>query len=212
MSKIKPWWWVIGAIVIALFVGGRLLGSSAAVGKNIQAAVTLADPNALPGLLTGDAPWPSNTADLSQRLSAIGFPALSMEGVALHIHQHIDIFIDGTQVTVPAGIGINEAPVFFSPIHVHDTTGVVHVESPVVATFTLGEFFDVWGVKFTQDCIGGYCTGGGKTLQVYSDGTFVAGDPRQLPLHAHQEIVVAFGTPGELPNPIPSSYAFAPGL
>jgi len=37
------------------------------------------------------------------------------------------------------------------------------------------------------------------------------GDPRTIELKDHEEIVVTFGTSEELPNPIPSSYAFPPG-
>jgi len=33
-----------------------------------------------------------------------------------------------------------------------------------------------------------------------------------MDLDAHQEIVVAVGTPAQLPSPIPSSYAFPAGL
>jgi enterochelin esterase-like enzyme len=29
-----------------------------------------------------------------------------------------------------------------------------------VRTYTLGEFFDVWGVRLTRSCLGGYCAGG----------------------------------------------------
>src|SRR5205823_14298698 len=47
-------------------------------------------------------------------------------------------------VTIPANMGISSAPKFISPLHTHDATGVVHVESPTIETFTLGQFFDVW--------------------------------------------------------------------
>ena len=78
----------------------------------------------------------------------MGLPALTAEGEALHTHQHIDIYVDGQPVVVPAYIGINATEGFLSPIHTHDSTGIIHVESPTVRDFTLGEFFDVWGVRF----------------------------------------------------------------
>ena len=113
----------------------------------------------------------------------------------------------GRRVTVPAGIGIGiqGLQVFFSPLHTHDSTGVVHVESPVVKTFTLGQFLAVWGVRFTPRCLGGYCVRGANGIRVYSDGKPVSGDPRALPLK-RQEILIAYGTKAELPKPIPSSY------
>jgi hypothetical protein len=171
------------------------------------------DPTILPGILTGPAPWPANTKDLEARLSAIGLPALSAEGTELHIHQHLDLYVNGTKQVVPAEIGIITSPqVVFSPLHTHDTSGIVHVESPTIRSFTLGEFFDVWGVRFTPTCIGGYCAQGDRTLRVYVDGQLATGDPTTLELFAHEEIVVTYGTEAELPDPIPSSYTFPPGL
>jgi hypothetical protein len=171
------------------------------------------DPTTLPGILTGPAPWPANTKDMEARLSAIGLPALSAEGTELHIHQHLDLYVNGTKQVVPAEIGIITNPqVVFSPLHTHDTNGIIHVESPTVRSFTLGDFFDVWGVRFTPTCIGGYCTQGDRTLRVYVDGQLATGDPTTLELFAHEEIVVTYGTKAELPDPIPSSYTFPPGL
>ena len=166
----------------------------------------------LPGLQSGPAPWSADTADLAARLKAIGLPPLSpFEGTAVHIHQHLDLYVDGRRVPVPALIGIDPA-VGYAPLHVHDTSGVIHVESPTVRSYTLGQFFAVWGVRFTPTCLGGYCASGDRQLRVYVDGAAVHGDPTALTLEPHQEIVVAFGTAAQLPSPIPSSYAFAPGL
>jgi hypothetical protein len=163
-------------------------------------------PASLPGLLTGPAPWPANVGDLRARLDALGLPALSAEGTALHIHQHLDVYVDGRRVVVPAGVGINFAEQFISPLHTHDTSGIVHVESPTIRTFTLGEFFAVWGVRLTPSCVGGYCA---KPLHVYIGGKPYTGDARLVVLQPHEEIVLAYGTP---PTRIPASYAFPPGL
>jgi len=166
---------------------------------------------ALPGLQTGEAPWEVQISNLRARLKAINLPALHEEGNALHIHQHLDIFVDGKPVTVPKDIGINFDERFISPLHTHDRTGVIHVESDKVQDFTLGQFFDVWGVRFTQNCIGGYCAKGNEKLRVYSNGKPVSGDPRRLVLTSHQEIAVVYG-PEKPSIPIPSSYKFDAGL
>jgi hypothetical protein len=171
------------------------------------------DPATLADVLSGPAPWPANTDKLKARLSALGLPALSAEGTTLHIHQHLDLYVNGTKQVVPAQIGIITSPqVVFSPLHTHDTSGIIHVESPTVRSFTLGEFFDVWGVRFTPTCVGGYCNQGDKTLRVYVDGQLATGNPTWLKLFAHEEIVVTYGTQAQLPDPIPSSYTFPPGL
>ena len=188
------------AVAVALAGGGGSSSASTAV------------PATLPGELTSPAPWPRNADMLRARLSALNLPALGSEGTAVHIHQHLDVFVAGARVTVPAGIGIDPAETFISPLHTHDTSGVIHVESPTVRNFTLGEFFGVWGVRVRNGCLGGYCAGHGKELRVYVDGHLVAGDPAQIVLAAHQEIAVVFGTAQQVPRPVPAHYAFAPGL
>jgi hypothetical protein len=166
----------------------------------------------LPGLETGPAPWPANTAQLRARLGALGLPALVREGTVLHLHQHLDVYVHGRAVPVPAGIGIAADQGIISPLHTHDASGVVHVESPSARSFTLGQLFGVWGVRLTRRCLGGYCAAGADRLRVYVDGRRVTSDPRLLPLAPHAEIVVAFGTPRQLPRPLPSRFAFAAGL
>ena len=167
----------------------------------------------LPGIQTGDAPWTAELDHLRERLSAIDLPTLSAEGTALHIHQHLDIFIDGKPVIIPALIGINNTQQFISSIHVHDTTGIIHVESPIVTAFTLGQFFNVWGVSLSTTTIGGYSANGDKKLQFFVNGVLqpATQNPRDMILSPHEEIVIAYGTQNELPNPIPSSYVFPPG-
>jgi len=172
------------------------------------------DPSLLSGIQDGNVPWPSvnDAANLRARLLAIGLPALGAEGQVLHIHQHLEMFVGGRPVVVPADIGIPTDGSFISPIHTHDTTGIIHVESPTKRNFTLGEFFDVWGVKLTPTCVGGYCDSGDATLVAYVNGNEVAGDPGRIVLRSHDEIVLTYGTPSQLPNPIPSSFTFPAGL
>jgi hypothetical protein len=198
----------IAAVLAAVLVAGIGGLAVSAANRDRQPATS---PGPLAGLQTGPAPWGANTADLAERLRAIGIPALSpMEGTAVHIHQHLDLYVDGRKILVPAGIGIDPA-VGYAPLHTHDPSGVIHVESPTVRTYTLGEFFAVWGVRITPSCLGGYCAGGGRQLRLFVDGRADRGDPTTLALAPHQELVVAFGTAAQLPSPIPSTYQFPPG-
>ncbi len=88
----------------------------------------------------------------------------------------------------------------------------MHVESPTLQDFTLGQFFDIWGVRFTTECIGSYCANTDNALNVFVNGDEFTGDPRSLVLKAHQEIVVTYGSAKELPTSIPSTYSFEAGL
>lgn len=198
--------WLVGIVIVLISL------SIWSYYYSRESVTVFNDPKVLPGIQTNEAPWPAEISKLRARLNAIDLPALTAEGSALHIHQHLDLFIDGKQVPIPENIGVNEAGGFISDIHTHDGTGVIHVESPTIQTFTLGQFFDIWGVQFTNQSIGGYIAKEDKILKVFVNGVQYTGDLRQLALDAHQEIFVAYGTDQELPSPIPVSYEFTKGL
>jgi hypothetical protein len=154
--------------------------------------------------------WPA-PADASAQVKAAGLPMLGQEGQVLHIHTHLDVFVDGKAVTVPAEIGIDELRQQISPLHTHDTSGVVHIESPVKKDFTLGEFMTEWNVPISAHSLGTLKTGGGKTLRVYVDGKEYGGDPAALKLVAHDEIAIVYGSPANKVR-VPASYNWPEGL
>jgi hypothetical protein len=146
-----------------------------------------------------------------------GITADDAEQLAFHIHAHLQIYVDGRLRAVPAGIGVvpplqvertAEGP-FVSGgagiywLHTHDGSGVVHIESPVVRTFTLGELFDLWGQPLGPDQVGP--ARGPVTALV--DGRTAGGDPRAVPLTAHAVVQLDVGTVVGF-----SSYVFPPGL
>ncbi|UWE08033.1 hypothetical protein [Actinacidiphila bryophytorum] len=154
--------------------------------------------------------WPA-PADASAQVKAAGLPMLGQEGQVLHIHSHLDVFVDGKAVTVPAEIGIDVAKQQISPLHTHDTSGVVHIESPVQADFTLGQFMTEWNVPIGNDVLGTFKTGGGKELHVYVNGKEQTGDPAKIKLGAHDEIAVVYGAPADKVQ-VPSTYSWPEGL
>lgn len=152
-------------------------------------------------------PWPA-PADATAAVHAAGLPMLGAEGTVLHIHSHLDVLDDGRPVQVPALVGIDENRGTISPLHTHDTTGVIHIESPTQRTFTLGEFFREWGVSLSSDNIGALHAGNGKTVRAYVNGVPRQGDPASITLGAHDEIVVAYGSQHA---DVPSKYDFPDG-
>jgi hypothetical protein len=195
---------LLSAIVALSGCGGG--DKSTSSDPTTTTAVPRPDASALPGAQTGPPPWNPGTDQLQERLQALGLPALPAEGTVVHIHQHLDLYVDGKHLTVPAGIGIGQT--FISPLHTHDVSGILHVESDRPRTFTLGLFFGVWGVPLSSAQIGGLEAGGGKQLRVWVNGKPFAGDPGTIELAARQEIVLAYG---RTPKPLPSGYAFQPG-
>jgi hypothetical protein len=186
------------------------------VNNNSQTSTPKAQPGQLTGLSKGPPPWPVEINGLYQRLQAIGLPPQAVEGQGLHSDQHLDIYVDGQPVQIPQSIGIppgykadpGTTPTdFISILHTHDTSGIVHVEAPSVTQYTLGEFFDVWGVRFTPQCLGNLCETKNKKIEVFVNGKLQTGDPTKVAFSLEplsQEIVLTYGTKAELPNPIPS--------
>jgi hypothetical protein len=203
-----PWLYAaLGAAVAGLVAAGViafvLLRDDGGGGGKTKTTAT--NYNALPGIRKTKAPWPPEYEFLADRLLPLGLQTLSQEGVATHIHAHLDIFVDGKAVTVPALIGINPGANYLTELHTHDTRGVIHVESPKKNDeFTLGQFVAEWSVFLDSRCIGAYCNG----LKWYVDGKPQTGNPAGLVLKPHQEIAIVVGKP---PAKIPSSYKFAAG-
>jgi hypothetical protein len=190
---------VIAAIVAAVVVvsGGGSDASTPKVPQN----------NQLVGLQVGAAPWNPALDTLPDRLEPLGLNDLTTEGQVIHIHQHLDIFVNGKHEPVPANIGIYDGQ-FLTELHTHDASGIMHVESPTKREFDLGQFFGVWGVRLNSECVGGYCRQV-TPWTVYVNGRPYSGDPAALVLKPHQEIAFVIGTP---PKKIPSSYKFPPGV
>jgi hypothetical protein len=164
------------------------------------------DFSALPFLQTGPPPWKSASDSLPGRMPFLGLSALSQEELAFHIHQHLDLYLNGKRVVLPAGIGIaaNSSSPFITEVHTHDTSGIIHVESATKRDFTLGQLFGEWGVRLTANCLGRYCMG----VHWWVNGKPQVGNPATLVLRSHQEIVIAAGKP---PSSIPTSYSFPAG-
>jgi hypothetical protein len=200
---------VVGVIAIAAAVGLFVLlgGNGTDQGPQSSAVTSLPSPDTLPGIMKSQ-PWPNNTNDLPGRLAALDLPDLSDTAGALHHHIELYIYVDGDPVVVPANIGLSNQAA--SPLHTHDDTGLVHVESadpnfkPV-----LGQFMDVWGVYFTGTCLGDQCNEGNKQLRVYLNGQQYVGDPTLMPLTDLTAVVITFGTDAQLPDPMPSSFPTA---
>lgn len=133
-------------------------------------------------------PWAA-PADTEARIRAAGLEPLPGESFVMHIHSQLNVFYNGQPVEVPANIGIDPKGAFISAVHSHAASGVIHVESPVLRDFTLGQFFTEWGVPLDG-------------AKVYVGGQPVT-ETSGLVLKDNQVIAVVFGTP---PATIPATY------
>lgn len=193
---------VLAVVVVVVAVGG--LVAALALGRSSGAATEAQGRTSAP-------PWAA-PQDVTARVKAAGLSMLTAEGEALHIHEHLTITVDGRAVQVPAGIGIDEAAQRLSAIHTHDTSGIVHVESPVVKTFRLGQVFTEWDVRLAKGQVGGYRDGDGRTrVSLFVDRAPYTGDPTRLALGAKQDIDFVITTDGSTPKAPTTAYAFPAG-
>ena len=158
--------------------------------------------------LSQSSAWRPNSNNLPELMVALNLPYA--DPPQLHHHAHLDLYVSGHKFVVPPNIGLSAQVEV--PVHTHDEAGILHVET-VDKNFkpTLGLFFDVWGVAFTADSIGGYTSDANHQLSVYVNGKLYQGDPRDIPLNQHDEIVIVFGSESQQPSPIPSAYEFSNG-
>jgi hypothetical protein len=197
-------------------------------GGSSNSASSSTSPTAAPPHLAinaGPAPWP-RPENAIQWVAAAGLPAFKSEQLFYHVHAHLDVYLDGKSVVVPAGLGIGGDPKAqvgtengqqvaglsgtcskpcISPLHTHDETGVLHVENDKERQINLGQLFTEWGVRFNPDCAGGYCAPD-KPYKVYVNGQQFSGDASTVVLKNLEEIAVVIGTPPTtIPNAFPTS-------
>jgi hypothetical protein len=202
-----PWFYAAAgggavAVIAAIVLGVVLLHNN---GGGTKSQANVAGYNKLPGIRRTKAPWPPDYEFLADRLLPLGLQTLGQEGTATHYHSHLDLYVNGKHVTVPALIGINQGAGYFTELHTHDTRGVIHVESTKSNDhFSLGQFVAEWGVFLNSRCIGAYCNG----LKWYLNGKQQTGNPQKYVLQSHDEIAIVVGKP---PAKIPSSYKFLQG-
>jgi hypothetical protein len=204
-----PWFYAAagaGAVaVIAAVVIGVILLRDSGGSDSAKTTTPVSQYNSLPGIRKTKAPWPPEYEFLADRLLPLGLSTLPQEAVATHYHSHLDIFVDGKRVAVPAGVGINQGAGYITELHSHDTRGVIHIESPKENDhFSLGQFVAEWGVFLNGRCIGAYCDG----LKWYLNGKLQTGNPQSYTLQSHDEIAIVVGKP---PAKIPSSFKFLGG-
>jgi hypothetical protein len=209
---------VIAAAAIAVGVTLAVSGgsSSASASKPLSALGTLQPAPAAGPLGPESVPIPAapplaGTTSAATGAAVNGIGCQTSEQTLFHIHAHLTIFVNGAARQVPAAIGIPgavaqqtkagpfiDSGTCFYWLHTHAADGIVHIESPVQRTFTLGQFFDEWGQPLRPDVAGP--AHGHVTALV--NGKVFEGNPRNVPLTAHAQIQLEVGTPLVAPESI----------
>lgn len=88
--------------------------------------------------------------------------------IIMHTHSSLNVTVNGDFLLVPNGVGINSTlwndhsldkfgterkittfgmiTPAMSPLHTHDSSGLIHVESTEYRNYTLGDFLNIWGL------------------------------------------------------------------
>lgn len=147
-AKGLPWGYIIPAIIVIAVVVGAVYFTTR---SGVDTTVTTLAP--------GDFHFP--------------FSCLATSSTFLHIHPWLQIFINNQPVTIPGAIGIQNPVVegtapdgsnvyggggsnsCFEPVHTHDDSGVIHIESPTDTNYTLGNFFQIWAATYAYAIVNG---------------------------------------------------------
>ncbi|MFL6310008.1 MAG: hypothetical protein ACJ70T_08430, partial [Nitrososphaera sp.] len=92
------------------------------------------------------------TDTTNENLEIDGVECVRAEQFAFHIHTKFNITFDNKSYPVPAGIGIIPDNCIYW-LHTHDNSGIVHIESPINKTFTLGQFLQIWNRFNSSDTV-----------------------------------------------------------
>jgi len=149
-----------------------------------------------PGLASAATTTPGGAVD--------GIKCAPIEQLVYHIHAHLQVYVAGHPRSLPAAIGLS-GPVaqqtaygpFYGAqrcyywLHTHATDGVIHIESPSVRVYTLGNFFDEWRQPLSRTQVAG---AKGK-VTAFLNGKPWTQDPRAIPLRPHASIQLDVGEP-----------------
>jgi hypothetical protein len=196
-----PWFGLggVAVVLVALLATGSLSGNAAAPDGSGSPGPATGSPAATDGLPGATATFdPVGTAPIGEvRCDPI-------EGAVSHIHAHLALRWDGTEFPIPPDVGIRGSCLYW--LHTHASAGILHVEAPVRQTFTLGDFFAVWGLPLDGTHVADRVVGAGEQVFAFVDGEAFGGDPAEILLADLEAIELQVGT-----SPlIPLGYTFPP--
>jgi hypothetical protein len=195
----------------AVLVVAAIVGITLAVVNSGNGSAPAAGPLGPEGVPVPAAPPLAGVSASATGQPVDGINCQTSEQTLFHIHAHLTVFVNGKAQEIPAAIGIPGAQAqntargpfitagtCFYWLHTHAADGIIHIESPVNRTFTLGNLFDEWGQPLGPDQVGPAV---GHVTATY-DGKAYRRNPRDIPLTVHAQIQLVVGTPLVAPQRI----------
>jgi hypothetical protein len=177
-KRTSSWWWALALAAVVAIGGVAVFASGGGSGSSTSTSST---GSTGPVLAPADANLSGKTID--------GMSCLGSEQLAFHDHAHLTVLVNGARRTVPAFIGIKPDGSCLYWLHSHTPDGVIHMESPEQRSFTLGNYFDVWGQPLSANQVGPVK----GTVTAFVDGKKITGNPRDIKLGEHVNIQLDVG-------------------
>ncbi len=178
----------IAVIVFALAVSGAFKGASAANGAN--GTLTIPPGPVIAGL------------HCDQGMTSNSY---------YHIHAHLSIYIKGVEQTISPDFGhdYNDDCLFWMHAHA-DENGIIHMESPNAIHPTLATWHAIAEKTLPQSGakVPPITPPAGLQEKAYVNMKPYNGDPTQIKLYKHTQVVLEFGPPFVAPKP----FTFPQGL
>jgi hypothetical protein len=195
-NRNRTLWYLGAAFVVVIIAVGLYLGLA---GNRSQTTQPPANSTATPAS-------PAKLAQANGQ-EIDGVRCETTESLQFHIHILLVVYLEDQQQTIPAQIGIPGTCLYW--LHTHDTSGVIHVESPVQRDYVLGNFFDIWGKPLDATHLLGRVADAQHSVRTYVDGKLYMDNPRAIVLKDHEEILLMYGPPFTDPAnapPFPPDY------
>jgi hypothetical protein len=160
------------------------------------APIQIVDGTAIGKVMIAAAKQSADTPKGGHGQAVDGIECATSEYATLHVHPHLALFYKGTQVQIPALVGISPTSgggcLYW--LHTHDATGLIHVEAPQLSPtggtdYNLGMFFDIWGQTLNATNVAGLS----GPVTAFLNGEKFSGDPRLIPLKSHNQITLEVG-------------------
>jgi hypothetical protein len=134
-------------------------------------------------------PWDA-PRDAVSYIDAAGLEPLSLDLTSNSRTVHLTVTLDLEPVEVPAYVGIDRLRSVQAAAHTHDSSGTVWLEGRGSSDITLGQFFTLWGVRLSRECLGAAC----GALSVTTEPAMKIADPRNLQLGRVRSVTIAATT------------------
>lgn len=126
--------------------------------------------------------------------------------LSLHIHPHLGIIVDGEAREIPTNIGVTTQ--CLRPMHTHDGSGVIHIESPRIRDFTLGQFFGVWGQDLSTSKVMDIDITPERQMKIFANQKEITTGGDTI-LKDHVSYIIMIGKTGDILIP-PENFTFPP--